>query len=272
MLGAQEKADLEEFLSQSRARETDLAAAATAASEEAAQARSEARAMGEEASAARRKAEGLDRDASVLQQTMKSMRAECTERFVHEQAAVGKLTGLEQKLADAQARGAELRTALDAASAKLSTQEGVNRQLMAKKEEVEWQLMSALAQKHSAGKPEVPPPPPSGNLVTGPSYLPMASLPPLQPPAAPFGHTDRSSPPAHRPFEFHGAVAADAAHRVALPVPLAVLPASAAVQAGSPSGPRAEASAGSVPRGGSRRSSIDGISLLHPALAVSRPN
>ncbi|KXZ51070.1 hypothetical protein GPECTOR_14g55 [Gonium pectorale] len=96
----------------------------------------------------RHRVEELAAENRVLQESVKSMRQECTERWVSEQAAQGRVGGLEEHIQ-------ELKQALERQEARttslqqqLDVQAGVNRQLMARKAEVEWQLMAAMAKHH----------------------------------------------------------------------------------------------------------------------------
>ena len=63
-----------------------------------------------------------------------------------EQSALSQVAGLKDTIAQLERSVAEQQEYLSQLQASYETQLGVNRQLMAKKEEVEWQLMSALAQ------------------------------------------------------------------------------------------------------------------------------
>lgn len=72
-----------------------------------------------------------------------------------EQDALKKLGGLESSLAAAQCEVARVKGLLQERQDELATQRAVNQQLMLKKEEVEWQLMAAIAKvrvKHVRGK------------------------------------------------------------------------------------------------------------------------
>jgi len=68
-----------------------------------------------------------------------------TPAQAQEQTALAKLGGLEAAVAAAKAEASGLRAALAAETEALATQRGVNRQLMARKEEMEWQLMAAVS-------------------------------------------------------------------------------------------------------------------------------
>ncbi|GLC36974.1 hypothetical protein PLESTB_000172500 [Pleodorina starrii] len=94
---------------------------------------------------ARKELDNLAAENRVLQDSIRSMRQECTERWVNEQAAVGRVDGLEQRIEELQQRLSQQTAQLAALQRQLDTQAGINRQLMARKEEVEWQLMAAMA-------------------------------------------------------------------------------------------------------------------------------
>lgn len=66
-------------------------------------------------------------------------------RQVSEQAALSKVSGLEAGVGALERQGEELRGRVAQLEGALETQLGVNRQLMGRKEEVEWQLVTALA-------------------------------------------------------------------------------------------------------------------------------
>lgn len=65
---------------------------------------------------------------------------------VSEQSACSKLASLEARVDDGQVRITALQSELQSALDDLATQRAVNQQLMMKKEEVEWELMAALAE------------------------------------------------------------------------------------------------------------------------------
>lgn len=64
---------------------------------------------------------------------------------VSEQAALGRVGGLDERIAALEAALSQQAAAAAALQRQLDTQIGVNRQLMSRKEEVEWQLMAAMA-------------------------------------------------------------------------------------------------------------------------------
>ncbi len=55
------------------------------------------------------------------------------------------MDGLEQRIAELHQRVSRQEAQLAALQQQLETQTGINRQLMVRKEEVEWQLMAAMA-------------------------------------------------------------------------------------------------------------------------------
>jgi hypothetical protein len=63
-----------------------------------------------------------------------------------ERAARGQLAEQQEQLASLEASVAKLKGKLQSRSDDLATQRAVNQQLMLKKEEVEWQLLAAIAQ------------------------------------------------------------------------------------------------------------------------------
>lgn len=176
-----QKADLEDFVAKLRGREEALEGALQQAKAVAADAELQKEAAIARADQLQQQLDALSAENRVLQENVKGMRQECTERWVcvcvvnhanpdvhlccvctvqwcfdfavtigicamqvNEQSALGQLHGLqntitqlEQTLAQQQARVRQLDVSLE-------TQLGVNRQLMAKKEEVEWQLMAAM--------------------------------------------------------------------------------------------------------------------------------
>ncbi|KAG2428998.1 hypothetical protein HXX76_011242 [Chlamydomonas incerta] len=93
----------------------------------------------------RQRLEDLSAENRVLQESVKAMRQECTERWVSEQAALGRVGGLDERIAALEAALSQQAAAAAALQRQLDTQVGVNRQLMSRKEEVEWQLMAAMA-------------------------------------------------------------------------------------------------------------------------------
>jgi hypothetical protein len=70
---------------------------------------------------------------------------------VSEQAALSKVAGLEQRIASLKEVVMGLRAELGASRTQLATQLAVNRQLMARKEQVEWQLLAAMAESGVVG-------------------------------------------------------------------------------------------------------------------------
>jgi hypothetical protein len=81
----------------------------------------------------------------ALHGEQRSMRAECAERWSTERAALGQVAGLQGRAREAEAAAEALRAQLSEAEAAASAQQRINLQLMQRKEEVEWQLMAALA-------------------------------------------------------------------------------------------------------------------------------
>ncbi|GAX73677.1 hypothetical protein CEUSTIGMA_g1128.t1 [Chlamydomonas eustigma] len=137
--------DLEDFLGAIRAKESSLEAQLS----EAVQARSRAEAEGRHSTAAsaelRNQLEALSAERRVLHDNVASMRQECNKSWASEQEAQKQLSDLQgrvQDLSDAllgqEHRVKQLESQLEAAS-------GINRQLMQRKEEVEWQLMAAMS-------------------------------------------------------------------------------------------------------------------------------
>lgn len=68
-----------------------------------------------------------------------------------ERAARAQLAEMQSQLAELEAERDKLRGKLQARSDELMTQRAVNQQLMLKKEEVEWQLMAAIAKVSTQG-------------------------------------------------------------------------------------------------------------------------
>ncbi|PNH11227.1 hypothetical protein TSOC_001940 [Tetrabaena socialis] len=152
-----QRAQLESELSASRGQGAQLEAALDAAL--AAQQRAQEQGASAEAAAGelRQRLEELSAENRVLQESVRSMRQECTERWVSEQAALGRVGGLEDRLQALEAAAARQAAAAASLQRQLDAQAGVNRQLMARKEEVEWQLMAAKAQLDGgAGEGPVP--------------------------------------------------------------------------------------------------------------------
>mmetsp|Transcript_13704 Transcript_13704/g.36706 ORF Transcript_13704/g.36706 Transcript_13704/m.36706 type:complete len:869 (-) Transcript_13704:372-2978(-) len=140
-----QKADLEEFLAQMRQHEADLEAGLQAARSRQASAEEEALQATSAASQLRAKVEALEAEARVSQSNLRSMRQECTERWVSEQAALGQFNQLQARITSLEQAGAAQQEAALQLQARLEGQLSINRQLMSKKEDVEWQLMDALA-------------------------------------------------------------------------------------------------------------------------------
>ncbi len=91
-------------------------------------------------------AQRLQARLEAQQGEQRSMRAEWAERWSAEQAALGKVAGLEERAGEAEAAASALRARLAAAEEAVGAQQRINLQLMQRKQEVEWQLMAALAQ------------------------------------------------------------------------------------------------------------------------------
>ncbi|EFJ48943.1 hypothetical protein VOLCADRAFT_117392 [Volvox carteri f. nagariensis] len=104
----------------------------------------------------RRELDNLAAENRVLQESMRSMRQECTERWANEQSALGRVNGLEQRIDELQQALSQQMARLAALQRQLDTQTGINRQLMTRKEEVEWQLMAAMAKIDGAADQPVP--------------------------------------------------------------------------------------------------------------------
>ena len=64
---------------------------------------------------------------------------------VSEQKAVGQVSGLQSRIAELSARLDQSGAKVAALQASVDAAAGVNRHLMQRKEEVEWQLMAAMA-------------------------------------------------------------------------------------------------------------------------------
>lgn len=90
-------------------------------------------------------AQRLQARLEALHGEQRSMRAECAERWSTERAALGQVAGLQERAREAEAAADTLRARLAEAEAAASAQQRINLQLMQRKEEVEWQLMAALA-------------------------------------------------------------------------------------------------------------------------------
>ena len=69
----------------------------------------------------------------------------CLSVQLSQQEALGKVSGLEETVAQLRLEVDQLHEQLQERKDDLVTQRAVNQQLMLKKEEVEWQLMAALA-------------------------------------------------------------------------------------------------------------------------------
>jgi hypothetical protein len=94
----------------------------------------------------------------VLVAEQRDMRAECAQRWAAERAALAQLEALERRAEAAEAAAAALRQQLQQAQEAVAAQQRINRQVMQRKEEVEWQLMAALAQVRGRAAVRLPPP------------------------------------------------------------------------------------------------------------------
>ncbi|GFR52416.1 hypothetical protein Agub_g14988 [Astrephomene gubernaculifera] len=152
------RAQLEEELAAARRHAEELQRRLDAALES--QQRAEDQSAASEAIAAelRQRLDNLAAENRVLQDSVRSMRQECTERWVNEQAALGLVGGLEQRIQDLEQTLGKQTAQISSLQRQLDTQAGVNRQLMSRKEEVEWQLMAAMAKLDGGGAAEGPVP------------------------------------------------------------------------------------------------------------------
>eukprot|EP00878_Enallax_costatus_P010237 GHUV01010686.1.p2 GENE.GHUV01010686.1~~GHUV01010686.1.p2 ORF type:complete len:246 (+),score=109.41 GHUV01010686.1:1218-1955(+) len=141
----QQQADLEAELAAATDRLAELnrvVSAARAAEGEARLAAEEAQALAADAQAT---ADERAAELRVAQDSLKNMREECNERWMSERTARAQLAEQQSQLAAAEADIAQLKKSVQSKSDELLTQRAVNQQLMMKKEEVEWQLMAAIA-------------------------------------------------------------------------------------------------------------------------------
>eukprot|EP00775_Hariotina_reticulata_P005126 gene5126-5366_t len=169
----QQQSDLEAALQQEReslaALQQELSQAQTAAAD--------ARTAAEEASvlAAHAQAAADERAAElrVAQESLRAMRGEVNEHWMSERTARAQLAELQMQLETDEEARVKLQKALQARADELATQRAVNQQLMLKKEEVEWQLMAAIAQFHGDDKLQ--------HSLQHSHSLPVAQHSPLQP-------------------------------------------------------------------------------------------
>ncbi|GFH15904.1 phosphotyrosyl phosphatase activator [Haematococcus lacustris] len=90
--------------------------------------------------------------ARALEQELESVRQQHSQELqVAEQGALGQLQGLQDRVSQLQQQVAGNQGHIQQLEAALETQQAVNKQLMAKKEEVEWQLMAAMAKFQGQG-------------------------------------------------------------------------------------------------------------------------
>ncbi|KIZ04864.1 hypothetical protein MNEG_3096 [Monoraphidium neglectum] len=146
-----ERAELEQLLHESRSECGQLASQLSQAGAAEAAAREEAEAAQVLAAAARVAAEERAAELRVAQDTLRAMREEVNERWARERGALAQLEALEGQAQAAQDEAVWLRRQLQEREGELSAQRDVNVQLMAKKEDMEWQLMSAVAALQAAG-------------------------------------------------------------------------------------------------------------------------
>ncbi|KAF5843480.1 hypothetical protein DUNSADRAFT_15774 [Dunaliella salina] len=257
-----QKADLEEFLAQMRQHEADLEAGLQAARSRQAAAEEEAMQATSAASQLRARVEELEAEGRVSQSNLKNMRQECTERWVSEQAALGQFNQLQARIASLEQASAAQQEAARQLQARLEAQLSINRQLMSKKEDVEWQLMDALAKldgsvgQHQAGYAAPPPlkPHPSPSQPTSPPHQPqypyhhqnhtdhhpeqcIVLAPPVvpSPPSSSAHHTPRGSPTKAAASSCATTTTTTAqppsSHSAPQPIPI-LLPAPSAVESG----------------------------------------
>ncbi|KAF6265548.1 hypothetical protein COO60DRAFT_963050 [Scenedesmus sp. NREL 46B-D3] len=141
----QQQADLEAALGQAAQAQAALQqqlAAAEAAAAEARAAAEEAAVLSAEAQAA---ADARAAELRVAQDSLRCMRQECNECWMSERAVRAQLAEAQEQLAGLAAARDGLAGDVQACNDELATQRAVNQQLMLKKEEVEWQLMAAIA-------------------------------------------------------------------------------------------------------------------------------
>ncbi|GFH29408.1 uncharacterized protein HaLaN_28055, partial [Haematococcus lacustris] len=146
---------------------------------------------------------------------VKAMRQECTERWVAEQGALGQLQGLQDRVSQLQQQVAGNQGRLQQLEAALETQQAVNKQLMAKKEEVEWQLMAAMAKFQGQG------PVPLNLMVSGTLQLDRDQDP------ACYNNRRSNSVATQPPAPLTASVTSYAAQQSSTPAPVLPLPAPA---------------------------------------------
>ncbi|KAA6425700.1 MAG: hypothetical protein FRX49_04597 [Trebouxia sp. A1-2] len=90
----------------------------------------------------------------VLMEGSRSMRHECNEAWMKQEAACSRVDGLVNQIAALQDEVSSLQGSLSDRGSQLQNQMAMNQQLMKRKEDMEWQLMSLLAQgSHSTPEP-----------------------------------------------------------------------------------------------------------------------
>ncbi|KAK9814128.1 hypothetical protein WJX72_001015 [[Myrmecia] bisecta] len=125
---AEERAELEEFLQTSRHAEADLAARWGTAGSETKRLQAELLAAKAIASEAQQRAADLAAEHRVFMETIRSMRQECTESLLKEEAALGQLQRLKDQVTAAQDQIASLQDELEAKQEELSMQRSVNQE------------------------------------------------------------------------------------------------------------------------------------------------
>ncbi|CAD7698345.1 unnamed protein product [Ostreobium quekettii] len=88
----------------------------------------------------------LQAENRVLADSMRSMREECSEIWMKEQRMVAQMKSLDAALSSSRKSEEHLTSQLDTARSQLATQVSMNRDLMHRKEAVEWELMETQAQ------------------------------------------------------------------------------------------------------------------------------
>ncbi|KAL0044645.1 hypothetical protein WJX82_003896 [Trebouxia sp. C0006] len=82
----------------------------------------------------------------VLMEGSRSMRQECNEAWMKQEAACGRVDGLVDQITALQDEVSSLQGSLNERGSQVQNQVAMNQQLMKRKEDMEWQLMSVLAQ------------------------------------------------------------------------------------------------------------------------------
>eukprot|EP00803_Ostreobium_quekettii_P007913 evm.model.scf_40.5 EVM.evm.TU.scf_40.5 scf_40:29274-35025(+) len=95
----------------------------------------------------------LQAENRVLADSMRSMREECSEIWMKEQRMVAQMKSLDAALSSSRKSEEHLTSQLDTARSQLATQVSMNRDLMHRKEAVEWELMETQAQTADVGRP-----------------------------------------------------------------------------------------------------------------------